>query len=144
MTRFIGKLAISSIFSHARRSEEVGGGTEGYPACGALCPPCGALWRPLKTGWSPYKEELLTSMPGGLRLRCPAGLAGWPGWLAGLTGWLGWLDWLGWMEGMRKFSHARRSEEVGGLKPQRDQLISTGRCIHRVVDFNRLAHSPSC
>ena len=54
-------------------------------------------------------------MPGGLRLRCPAGLAGWPGWLAGLAGWLGWLDWLGWMEGMRKFSHARRSEEVGGF-----------------------------
>ena len=30
------------------------------------------------------------------------------------------------------------------LKPQHDQLISTGRCIHRVVGFNRLAHSSSC
>ena len=30
------------------------------------------------------------------------------------------------------------------LKPQHDQLISTGRRIHRVADFNRLAHSSSC
>ena len=35
----------------------------------------------------------------------------------GAFGWLGRLGcWLGWMRGMRKFSHARRSEEVGGLK----------------------------
>ena len=50
-----------------------------------------------------------------LEARCPAGLAGWPGWLAGLAGWFGWLGWLGWMEGVRKFPHARRSEEVGGF-----------------------------
>ena len=45
-------------------------------------------------------------------------MPGWPGWLAwlaGLAGWLGWLGWLGWMRGVRKFSHARRSEEVGGF-----------------------------
>ena len=73
-------------------------------------------------------------MPGGLRLRCPAGLAGWPGWLAwlaglaGLAGWPGWLAWLAglaWLdERMRKFSHARRSEEVGGFLCQKVNLNS--------------------
>ena len=59
-------------------------------------------------------------MPGGLRLRCPAGLAVWAGWMAGLAGWAGWLAclaWLGWIswKGWLKVPHARRSEEVGGF-----------------------------
>ena len=45
---------------------------------------------------------------------------GWPGWLAWLAGWLDWLAWLAglaWLdERMRKVSHARRSEEVGGFR----------------------------
>ena len=48
--------------------------------------------------------------------RPEASMPGWPGWLARLAGWLGWLDRLGWMEGVRKFPHARRSEEVGGFE----------------------------
>ena len=68
-----------------------------------------ALWGPYEAGWSPYKEELLTSMPGGLRLladidawRLEASMPGWPGWLAWLAGWLGWLAWLAglaWLDG---------------------------------------------
>ena len=54
--------------------------------------PCARLWGPIGC---PYIKSLETSMPGGLRLRCPdatlAGLAGWLAWLAGLAGWLGWL-----------------------------------------------------
>ena len=50
--------------------------------------------------------------------RPEASMPGWPGWLAWLAGRLGWLAWVdlaGWAGGVRKFPHARRSEEVGGF-----------------------------
>ena len=87
MIRFIGKLAISSIFSHARRSEEVGGGTEGYPACGALWGTGGLKRR----AGAPI--ERIADIDA---WRPEASMPGWPGWLACLA----WLGWLGWKTGM--------------------------------------------
>ena len=106
MTRLIGKLAISSIFSHARRSEQVGGGTEGYPACGGLCPPCGGL---KKRAGTPI--ERIADIDA---WRPEASMPGWPGWLACLA-WLGWLGWIGWNDCL-KSSTLDAPEEVGGFK----------------------------
>ena len=97
-----------------KRRAGAGGGTEGYPACGGL-------WRPvaaLRGGLKPLQKELLTSMPGGLRLRCPAGLAGWPGWLAGLAGWLGSLAWLARLE------ECGNSHTLDALKRSADSLCN--------------------
>ena len=87
---------------------------EGYP-------PCGALWRPVAPCGTPKKRagtpiERIADIDA---WRPEASMPGWPGWLAWLAGWLGWLAWLAelaWLdERMRKVSHARRSEEVGGF-----------------------------
>ena len=53
-----------------------------------LCRPVRNIKRRAGT---PIERRLLTSMPGGPRLRCPAGLAGWPAWPG--CGWLGWISW---------------------------------------------------
>ena len=55
-------------------------------------------------------------MPGGLRLRCPAGLAGWLGWLAGLAGWLG-LTWLARLE------ECGKSHTLDALKRSADFVV---------------------
>ena len=86
MARFVGNFVILSIFSHARRSEEVGGGTEGYPACAPLVPACGGLKRRAGT-----PIERIADIDA---WRPEASMPGWPGWLAWLAGWLGWLAWL--------------------------------------------------
>ena len=100
MTRFVGKVAISSIF-------------DGFVAC--LAVPL-VLWVP--EGYPPFS---------GLKIRAgapikkiadidawrpEASMTGWPGWLACLA-WLGWLGWISWNDWLN-FPHARRSEEVGG------------------------------
>ena len=50
-------------------------------------------------------------------------MPGWPGWLACLA-WLGWLGWISWNDWL-KFPHARRSEEVGGLRSLLKEFIGS-------------------
>ena len=69
------------MFSHARHSEEVGGGTEGYPACGGL-------WRPVAPCGT-LKERAGTPIERIADIdawRPEASMPGWPGWLARLAG----------------------------------------------------------
>ena len=86
MTRFVGKVAISSIF-------------DGFVACLAAPPGAvgarrlSALWRPV----GPLKERAGTPIERIADIdawRPEASMPGWPGWLACLA-WLGWLGWLG-------------------------------------------------
>ena len=90
MTRFAGKLAISSIFAGKLAIPSI---FDGFVACLAApqvlwvpesLPPDGSLWQPVATDWMPQKKSSETSRPGGLRLRCPdAAVAGWLARVAG-------------------------------------------------------------
>ena len=127
VTRFVGNVAISSIFDgfvaclaapwccgcqKPPMTRFVGNVAissifDGFP----LVPHCGSLWRPIQC---PYRRVWRHR---GLRLRCSdatsavwlARLAGWLGWLAGLAGWvqLAGCCWLA--AAMKVVPHARCS-----------------------------------
>ena len=96
MTRFAGKLAISSIFDGfvaCLAAPLVLWWPEGLPACGRLCRPVppdeNGLDAPIEEfgdieAWRPE-----ASMPG-----CHVGWLAWLARLARLAGWAGWLGWL--------------------------------------------------
>ena len=114
MTRFDGKLVISSIFEGFVACLAAPPGAVGARRLSGLCrpvAPCGGL--KIRVGTPIERIADIDAW------RPEASMPGWPGWLAWLAGWLGWLAWLAglaWLdERMRKVSHARRSEEVGGF-----------------------------